>query len=204
MRLFFSVLCLIAFGAFAQDDPHTEDRKALLKIMREVEASINEQSIDRMLTQMDQNATVTWWNGEVSRGHADIKAYYERMMKLEGKILNKYTSVAKLGASARFLGNGDVAIADGSSEDEFFPVARGSFRLSSRWSSTLVKTNGEWKTVSLHLSSNVFNNSLIDEAKTALWFVGLGGLAGGLLLGWLFVRIGQVGLSFFTKARSGV
>ena len=58
--------------------------------MREVETSINEQSVDRLLTQMDPSATVTWWNGDVSRGHADIKAYYERMMKLEGKTLNKF------------------------------------------------------------------------------------------------------------------
>lgn len=132
------------------------------------------------------------------------RAYRLRRLNPSHPGLNKFTSVAKLGASARFLGNGDVAIADGSSEDEFFPVARGPFRLSSRWRWTLVKTSGQWKTVSLHLSSNVFNNSLIDEAKRALWFAELGGLIVGLLPGWFFDRIGQWGLRFFTKARSGV
>ncbi len=208
MRWLPTLLFLFRFAAFGQDaattDAHAEDRKALSKVMREVEASSNEQNIDQLLRQMDPGATVTWWNGEVSRGHADIKAYYERMMKLEGKVFNKYTSLAKLGASARFIGNGEVAIADGSSENEFFPVARGPIRLNSRWSSTLIRTSGEWKIVSLHLSANVFNNMLIDEAKRGLWFIGLGGLSGGLLLGWFLDRMRQRVLSFFVKVRSGV
>lgn len=122
MRWLPTLLCLFCFAAFGQEaattDAHAEDRKAL-------------QSIDRLLQQMDAGATVTWRNGDVSRGHADIKAYYERMMKLEGKVA-------------------------------------------------------------------------IDEAKRGLWFVGLGGLSGGLLLGWFLDRMRQRFLRFFVKIRSGV
>jgi hypothetical protein len=75
--------------------------------------------------QMHPQATVTWLNGEVSRGHAEIKAYYQRMVKGEQRILDRYLTTAKLGASAHFFGNGEVAVADGTMEDEFFPVARG-------------------------------------------------------------------------------
>ena len=81
MRWLPTLLCLFRFAAFGQEaattDAHAEDRKAL-------------SNIDRLLRQMDAGATVTWRNGDVSRGHADIKAYYERMMKLEGKTLNKF------------------------------------------------------------------------------------------------------------------
>ncbi len=159
MRWLPTLLCLFRFAAFGQEaattDAHAEDRKALSKVMREVEASSNEQNIDRLLRQMDAGATVTWRNGDVSRGHADIKAYYERKMKLDG----------------------EVAIADGSS--------------------TLIRTSGEWKIVALHLPA-------IDEAKRGLWFVGLGGLSGGLLLGWFLDRMRQRFLRFFVKIRSGV
>lgn len=122
MRWLPTLLCLFYFAAFGQEaattDAHAEDRKAL-------------SNIDRLLRQMDAGATVTWRNGDVSRGHADIKAYYERMMKLEGKVV-------------------------------------------------------------------------IDEAKRGLWFVGLGGLSGGLLLGWFLDRMRQRFLRFFVKIRSGV
>ena len=170
--------------ALPDPDTHAEDRKALLKIFSEVEASINAQSLDRMVKQMDPAATVVWANGEVSRGPSEILAYYDRMVKGSDRILTKYTTVAKLHGHARFLGNGDVATADGTMEDEFTPVIRGPFRLSGKWTTTAAKINGEWKVISLHLSANVFNNVLLDEAKSALLYTGGGCLLAEALPGW--------------------
>ena len=187
--LIFALFLLPLTMARAADDPHAEDRKELLKVCREIEAAINAQSVDRMVMQMAPDATVTWLNGEVSRGHAEIKAYYERMVKGEKRILDKYTTAAKVSAPARFFGGGEVAVADGTTEDEFFPVARGPFRLSSNWTSTSAKIDGQWKVVGLHLSSNVFTNPLMDEAKSAVWYTATGCLAGGFVLGWLTARI---------------
>jgi len=181
---------LLAMRAFAADgDPHAEDRKELIKVFREIEASINAQSVDRMVTQMAPEATVTWLNGEVSHGHEEIKAYYNRMVRGEKRILDKYVTAAKLGAPAKFYGNGEVAVADGTTEDEFFPVSRGVFRLSSNWTATCAKIDGQWKVVALHLSSNVFTNPLLDEAKSLVWYAAGGGLAGGFVLGWLMSRL---------------
>ena len=181
---------LLALRAFAADaDPHTEDRKELIKVFREIEASINAQSVDRMVTQMAPEATVTWLNGEVSRGHEEIKAYYNRMVRGEKRILDRYVTAAKLGAPAKFYGNGEVAVADGTTEDEFFPVSRGPFRLSSNWTATCAKIDGQWKVVALHLSSNVFTNPLLDEVKGVVWYAAAGALAGGFVLGWLMSRL---------------
>jgi hypothetical protein len=182
--------------ASAQDlpanDPHAEDRKQLLKIFHEVEASINSQSLERMVAQMDKDAVVVWANAEVSRGPAEVLAYYDRMVKGKDRIITKYTTSAKLHGHARFLGDGTVAVADGTMEDEFFPIIRGPFKLSSKWTTTAAKINGEWKVISLHLSANVFNNVLIDEAKAALLYTGLAGAAAGLLIGfalaWFLTR----------------
>ena len=187
--LLFALFLLPLTMARAADDPHAEDRKELLKVFREIEASINAQSVDRMVTQMAPEATVTWLNGEVSRGHDEIKGYYNRMVGGEKRILDKYVTAAKLGAPAKFYGNGEVAVADGTTEDEFFPVSRGVFRLSSNWTATCAKIDGQWKVVALHLSSNVFTNPLLDEAKSLVWYAAGGGLAGGFVLGWLMSRL---------------
>lgn len=169
-------------------DPHAKDREHLIKILKEVEASINSQSLEGMVQQMDPNATVVWANGEVSRGPAEILAYYDRMVRGKDRILKEYRTKTALSGPARFLGDGSIAIADGSMEDEFTPTFRGPFKLSSRWTTTVARINGEWKVVSLHLSANVFNNVLLDEAKRALLFTTLGGLVAGLLLGWFLGR----------------
>ena len=187
----FLPLCLVTVLAAqtpAPDDPHAADRQELLKIFSAVEGSINSQSLDRMAAQMDPQAVVVWANGEVSRGPKEVLDYYERMVKGKGRILEKYLTKAKLHGHARFLGDGTVAIADGTMEDEYFPVIRGPFKLDAKWTTTAAKINGEWKVVALHLSANVFNNVLLDEAKRALMLAVGGGLVVGLLLGWLVGR----------------
>ena len=190
--LFVCALPVIAQGQALADaiDPHAADREALIKVFHEIEAGINDQNVERMVAQMTPDATVTWLNGEVSRGHDQIRAYYQRMVKGPDRILDKYTTAAKIGAHARFFG--DVAVADGSMRDSFFPVTRAPFELSSNWTSTSVKQDGQWKVAALHLSANVFTNDLIEEAKSAAWKTGIGGaiagIALGLLIGWLRKR----------------
>ena len=184
-----AILLLIVSAAAhvlaAQPDPYASDRQALLKVFREIEGGINDQNVDRMVAQMHPQATVTWLNGEISRGHDEIKAYYHRMVKGEKRYIDKYLTKAQVGAPARFYGDGTVAVADGSTEDEFFPVARAPFRLSSRWTATSAKLDGRWQVVSLHLSANVFTNSLIEEATDAAWYTGVGGALAGLAVGFL-------------------
>ena len=189
-RLWFAVAALLLPDpAVAQDHLQQEDHQALQKILSEVEKAINAQDIEGILAQMDPNCTVTWWNAEISRGHDDIRAYYRRMVKDPGRFITKYTTQAKVDAPARSVGSGgDVAVADGSMEDKFFPIIRGPFKLSSRWSATAVKSGGQWKIVNLHLSANVFTNTLVAELTRALWYAGAAGLVAGGLAGWFLGR----------------
>ncbi|EXI65840.1 MAG: hypothetical protein AW08_02865 [Candidatus Accumulibacter adjunctus] len=190
LRILFSLLLVVApvTAAAAESDPHAADRQALIKLFREMEAAINAQDVERMIAQMHPQVTVTWLNGEVSRGHDEVRAYYDKMVRGEKRILDRYLTTAKLGKPARFFGNGEVAVADGTMKDEFFPVARGPFSLDSNWTSTSAKVGDRWQVVSMHLSSNVFTNSLLAEAERAIWYVGAGAGIGGLLLGWLLGR----------------
>ena len=43
------------------NDPHAQDRKQLLHILSEIEEGINEQSIDRMVAQMDEVKQLVWY-----------------------------------------------------------------------------------------------------------------------------------------------
>jgi ketosteroid isomerase-like protein len=186
---FIVAIPLLMASAWAQQpDPRAEDRKQLRAMLTEFEAAINAQSIDRMIAEMDDDVTVIWLNAEVSRGKDEVRAYYGRMVGHEKAILNKYLTKATIGAPARFYG--DVAVADGSTVDEFYPIARGFFTLDSRWSTTVLKKpGGEWKIVLLHLSSNVFNNPLLDELKADIAKGAVGGLIAGLLLMYVVMRL---------------
>jgi uncharacterized protein (TIGR02246 family) len=186
VRRIAGVLAFAALLLQAQEDSRQQDREELRKILTAVEAAINAQDIEAMLAQMDPNCTVVWWNAEVSHGHQEIRAYYRKMVQDEGRLITKYMTSAKLSGPARFVG--DVAIADGSMEDEFFPVIRGSFKLDSRWSATVAKLDGKWSIIQLHLSSNVFTNTLMAEVTRMIWYVGAGALIVGILAGWFLGR----------------
>jgi len=186
MMLVLALPILPAGPALAvEDDPHAADRQALIAVFHAMEDAINAQDVERMVAQMTPDATVTWLNGQISRGHDEIRAYYNRMVKGPDRYIDKYTTAAQIGAHARFYG--DVAVADGSMRDTFHPVTRAPFSLDSRWSSVSVKVDGQWKVAALHLSSNVFTNDLIEEAKSAAWKTGIGGALAGLLMGALIV-----------------
>lgn len=168
-------------------DPREDDRKMLRALMTEAEAGINAQSAERLIALMSDDVTVSWLNAEVSRGKAEVKAYYQRMVGGDGTILKKYLTKVSLSAPARFYG--DIAIADGKAADEFFPHARGVFRLDSNWSSTMAKIDGHWKIVALHLSANVFTNPLLAEAERMVYYAAGGGLLAGLVLMYLILRL---------------
>src|SRR5580704_16466815 len=58
--------------------------------------SFNHGDIDRLLTYLDTNAVVTWQNGEVCEGTAEVKAYYDRMMKGDHPVVSKVTADPKV------------------------------------------------------------------------------------------------------------
>ena len=97
---------------------------------------------------MAPDCTVIWWNAEVSRGQEEARAYYKRMVKDPGRLITKYTTQAKLGSHARFVGSRAPMWLwrRGSMQDEFFPVIRGPFTLDSRWSALPPRsTTARWK-----------------------------------------------------------
>lgn len=171
------------------DDGREADRAQLLSILKDVETGINSRQIDLMLRHIDDKAVVTWLNAEVSKGPEGVRAYFAKMVgDAPGTVLSKYVTHPKISEQAVFYG--DVAIAHGTTEDEFTPHARSEFRFDSRWTASLRKSDGQWRIISLNLSTNTFNNALTAELKRLVWIVGAGGLAGGLLLAavWGYFR----------------
>jgi hypothetical protein len=168
-------------------DTHAADRQQLLSIMAESERGINEQNIDLLATHVDESARITWLNNEVSVGPEGVRQYFKRMVGSGADaVLSRYTTHASVTDHARFYG--DVAVANGTMEDEFTPHARGVFKFHSNWAATFVKKGDQWKIVSLNFSTNTFNNSLIDELRQKIWMFSIAGALAGLLLAFGVLR----------------
>ncbi len=178
------VLLLMLFlgipQAFAQDSREA-DRQALLGILQDIEKGINDSNIDLMAKHIAPKAMVTWLNAEVSQGPEGVKAYFKRMVGAPSEtVLSRYSTHPKISGPAVFYG--DVAVANGTTEDEFTPHNRSVFKFDSRWTATLRKNDSEWKIIALHLSTNSFNNALITELRQLSIYTGAGGGLAGLFL----------------------
>jgi ketosteroid isomerase-like protein len=181
--------CLVVVPLLAQaqkadkEDPAHEELRAL---RRDLTDAVNKNDLERLLSFLDSDVVVTWQNGEVSRKPEGVRAYYDRMMKGDKRIVESIT----IDPSADDLTHlyGDTGVAYGSSKDHFKLTDGKDFEVLTRWSGTVVKKDGQWKIVSFHASANMFDNPVLSIAirRTALWtgvLAGLMGLGLGFLLG---------------------
>ncbi len=122
--------------------------------------AMNKNDINGILAELHPNVVVTWQNAEVSRGPAGVRAYLERMTK----------------------------VAYGSSVENFDLAGGQRFTLHGRWSATMVQENGRWLLASVHASSNLFDNPLLNAAKKSLYLGIAVSFLAALLIGWFVGR----------------
>ena len=167
--------------AAAKENPaHQELRQLRDGLM----AAMNKGDLEGTLSYLDTNVVITWHNAEVSRGHEGVRAYYNRVMTGPNRIVDSFTCTINPDELTVLYGN-DMGICYGSS-DEHFKLANGKdLNVKGRWTATLVKENGRWLVASLHCSTNLFDNAVLDLAKKAARLIGVLCLVAGLLIGWL-------------------
>jgi hypothetical protein len=166
-----------------------EDRQQLRVLLEAMETGINKLDLDGLLKLAQPDVVITWQNAEVSRGHEQVRAYYNRMIKGAAPVVGKISTAATLGGSAVFYG--DSAVAYGTMVDRYELTEGLAFALNANWSTTVVKSEGQWKVAALHFSTNLFDNALLNAAKRSVWYAAGGALLLGILLTWAVMRFGR-------------
>lgn len=143
--------------------------------------------IDRLLTYLDPDVVVTWQNGEVCQGPEAVRAYYQKMMTGEQRVVKSIT------ANPEILGrhvDTDWAVSWGNLHDDFTLVDGTRLPLNTLFTATIARRGNQWLVTGFHASVNVFDNPVLALAirKTALW-TGLGAGLVGIVLGALLTRL---------------
>jgi len=174
--------------AAADVDPKIEATHNELRALRNgLLEAMNKGDIDRELTYLHTNAVVTWHNAEVSRGREGVRAYYTRLTSGPNKIVDKFSAEINVD-ELTLLPSENTGISFGSSIEHFKLTTGRSFDLKGRWTATLIKEGGQWLIASLHVSTNIFDNVMLDVArKYAVRAVVISIVAAGLV-GWLIGR----------------
>ncbi len=189
-------LLLPAGVARAQSAPAPEDpAHAELRTLRDaMVASFNRTDLDGFLRQLAPEFVSTWQNAAVSRTPAGVRRFFDEMTA--GPVQSARVDRLEVDRLASLYGNGQVATALGSMDETFVLKGGKKLTLPCRWTATLTRLDGRWQLAAFHVSTNVFDNPVLVQARA--WTAGIaGGIAGvgGLLVGFLVGRAGR-GQSF--------
>jgi hypothetical protein len=183
-----TLLAPVTLPAQGPTTPSENPAHAELRQMRDgLLDSMDKGDLEGSLKFLETNVVITWQNAEVSRGHAGVRAYYNRIMTGPNKIVDSFSCKVHPDELTILYGN-NMGICYGSS-DEHYKLTNGrELNVNGRWTATLVKENGHWLVASLHCSTDLFDNVMLDFAKKAAWIAGAISLGVGVLFG-LFVGL---------------
>lgn len=150
-------------------------------------AAMNNGDLEGTLKFLHTNCVITWHNAEVSRGHQGVRDYYNRVMTGPNRIVDTFHCTVKVDELTSLYGT-NTGICFGSS-DEHFKLANGkNLDVKGRWTATLIKENGQWLVASLHVSTNLFDNVMLDLAKKTAGVAAAVCFVIGVLAGWFISR----------------
>lgn len=174
--------------ALAKDDAAHDELREVKKAMTD---AFNKKDLDALLTHVHPDAVVTWQNGEVSRGPAGVRKYYERMLVGDKSVLVSVTAAPEVTDLALLIGTpATTAVAYGKLKDHYKLRDGTEIDMDSLFSATLVKQDGRWLIVSFHGSTNVFDNSVLRVAVVkTMWWTGGIAAAVALLVGLIAGRL---------------
>jgi ketosteroid isomerase-like protein len=179
---------LTALRAASAPPSAAVDATAAITTLREgLIDSFVKADIERLLTFLDPDVIVTWQNGEVCRGPEAVRAYYQRMMTGENRVVREVKAAPEV--TGRHVYD-DWAISWGNLRDHFVLTDGSDLPFNTVFTATIAKRGDRWLVRGFHASVNAFDNPVLGLAiKKTAWRVGLGALVLGLLIGLLVSRM---------------
>lgn len=171
--------------ASGQEAVHNELRALRDKLI----AAVNKNDTDAVVALMHPNIVYTAQDTIVCRGREQVKAYFDKMMKGPDRIVDSFKTNAEVAELTILYGDNNVGVSFGSTKDEFKLTSGMSLTLDSKWTATLVKHNDEWRVAAFHISSNLFDNPLIEMQQKKAKIFGAGGLFIGALAMMIVIRL---------------
>jgi ketosteroid isomerase-like protein len=167
-------------GAQATAPATPADPTAAIAVLRnDLIDSFNKGDLPRLLSHLDDDAVITWQNGEVCHGPAELKSYYDKMMTGPDRRVQSAQAEPKVTGRQVY---GDWAVTWGEMNDHFV------LSPASRFTATTVRRGDVWKVAAFHVSMNAFDNPILSYAvKRTVGFTaavaGVVGLVIGLIAG---------------------
>lgn len=182
-----------------QDEPPAEEKPThdeLIALRDRILKKHDAKDIAGVLAELDDQAVVTMQDGRVCRGPKEVQAYYDEKVGRPDSVVKELKTTCVIDRWSRLYNDQNTAVVDGRLEQDYSLRDGKQFHLVSPWTASLVKRGKDWKIAAFHVSSNMFDNGVLDlfVQQNRLWTgigAGVGGLVIGLLIGMAFSGRGR-------------
>ena len=131
-----------------------------------------------------EDITCVWSDGTTSKGRQGVTQFFAK--------LKEFIDVMQVNPSTTdrsVYEGGKYVVSIGELGDTYQMASGKEFDLNSGWMATLVYEEGKWQLISFAVSTNAFENQVIDGLLFMRTIVaGLSGLVGGVILLWILRR----------------
>lgn len=130
---------------------------------------------------LSPDVVVTYQTGDVSRGRPDTVKYVKEMFNGKTALVQAYSGSPTVSAVTRI--DDTTRVVTGTSTDQMTLSSGAPMVLETRWTATIALQDGAWKIASLHLSTNMLDNPIIEKMKTTSYLLGAFGFVMGITIG---------------------
>jgi ketosteroid isomerase-like protein len=172
----------------AQESPIHDE---LRKVRDELFAAYEARDIDALLQRVHPEVVATWQNSFRARGHSEVRKFIDDMLSGKQPVVKDVKSTLTVDGLSVLHGD-TTAVACGDILDQFSLTSGSAFELNSKWTASMVKSDGRWQVASFHVSSNIFDNPILGMAQS--WLVTVAAIVGvislmvGLIVGRTLLR----------------
>lgn len=173
-------------GALAQD--RAEDHKELRALLAKGAEALNKRNFDAIAPSLHPSFTIITVDNRKHVGLDAFKKYYAAQFDGPGAVLKNFEAKVEADEETRFI-DANTGVVYGTSR-ETYTFQDGDVRsMQTRWSAVTKKENGGWKLASVHFSSNLLDNPVLDGVKSFYQKLAIGAAIAGLLVGALLLAL---------------
>jgi len=162
-----------------------EQLRALLKTAKE---AVNAKNFDALKPLFHEKFSITTVDQKVFTNFDDFKAHFATLLTGTNAPLKSITFNPEADALTEFVDD-NIGLSHGSSIDTYNFSDGDTRTMNSRWTATLIRDNGKWKILNLHIGANILENPVAEAEKSYVYKAGIGAGIGGLLLGFILAWV---------------
>jgi hypothetical protein len=186
------VALALCWTALAEEKDHA-DHEDLRALLHGVEQAMNSQKYSDLLPYFHDRLRVTMINQEVVTQREGLEPYFKDWIG-PGKYVKNLTMKLTADDLTEFYGSGEsrFGVVRGAGTEDYDLTDGRRLEMKTRWTATVVKEQGKWRILTLHIGANFYRNPIVEQfQKAAKTYAMLGlaaGAVGGALLTWLVTR----------------